>query len=216
MSHRILYLHGLASSPLSTKAQVFAQRLRGMGHEILCPDLNEDDFRGLTTSRALKLAEGLAAGLSPPILIFGSSFGGRVAARVAERLPHRVAGLVLMAPAFFLEHVWRQTLDAAARQRWQRTGELYVDHPAYEGQVPLGYDFFTDALATDGYPTLPPAMPALVFHGNSDAVVPPADSARFAEVHPGARLVALDSDHELNDRHDEMWRQVKPFVRQHL
>jgi len=216
MPIRILYLHGLASSPLSTKAQVFGERLGGLGYEVLCPDLNEEDFGGLTTTRAVTLATGLARELTPPILIFGSSFGGRVAARVAEALPDRVAGLVLMAPAFFFEHVWRQTLDADARLRWQETGELPVDHPAYEGVVGLGYGFLEDALATDGLPTLPPDLPVLVFHGASDAVVPFADSVQFSAAHGGARLVALDSDHELNDRHEEMWREVAPFVRQRL
>ncbi len=216
MPPRILYLHGLASSPLSTKAQVFGERLGELGYETLCPDLNEDDFRGLTTTRALKLAVSLARELSPPILVFGSSFGGRVAARVAEALPDRVAGLVLMAPAFFFEHVWRQTLDADARRRWQEIGELPVEHPAYGEVVPLGYDFLVDALATDGLPSLPPKLPALVFHGEGDAVVPIADSVRFCEDHAGARMVTLDSDHELNDRHEEMWLSVAPFVRAHL
>jgi len=216
MPPRILYLHGLASSPLSTKAQVFGQRLKGLGYEILCPDLNEDDFRGLTTTRALNLALGLARDMPSPILVFGSSFGGRVAARVAEALPDRVAGLVLMAPAFFFEHVWLQTLDADARRRWQRSGELLVEHPAYEGVVGLGYGFLEDALATDGLPSLPPHLPTLVFHGEGDAVVPIADSVRFCAAHAGARMVTLESDHELNDRHEEMWLSVAPFVREHL
>lgn len=216
MPPRILYLHGLASSPLSTKAQVFGERLRALGYEILCPDLNDGDFLGLTTSRALRLATGLARELQPPILVFGSSFGGRVAARVAEALPHRVAGLVLMAPAFYFEHVWRQTLDGESRARWEETGELAVDHPAYPGEVALGYGFLTDALATDGLPTLSPSLPALVFHAPADAVVPYADTQQFAAVHPGARLIALDSDHELNDCHEEMWREVVPFVQEHL
>jgi uncharacterized protein len=216
MAPRILYLHGLASSPLSTKAQVFGERLGGLGYEILCPDLNEDDFRGLTTTRALDLATGLAREMSPPILVFGSSFGGRLAARVAEALPDRVAGLVLMAPAFFFEHVWRDTLDADARRRWSEVGELPVDHPAYEGVVPLAYGFLEDALATDGLPSLPPDLPVLLFHGTGDAVVPIADSEQFCKTHAGARMVTLDSDHELNDRHEEMWSSVAPFVREHL
>jgi len=216
MTAKILYLHGLASSPQSTKALVFGERLRALGYETHCPDLNEDDFPGLTTTRAVRLATGLARGLSPPILIFGSSFGGRVAARVAEALPERVAGLVLMAPAFYFEHVWRQTLDPAARLRWKESGALPVEHPAFDGTVPLGYGFFEDALATDGFPVLPTALPALVFHGHADAVVPFADSVRFSAEHAGARLVALDSDHELNDVHEELWREMEPFVQQHL
>ena len=181
MNHpRILYLHGLASSPLSHKAQFFGARLAELGLEMELPDLNEDDFRGLTTSRALRLAVGLAERMEPPILVFGSSFGGRVAARVAERLPGRVAGLVLMAPAFVFEHVWLQTRGGEGLAGWREQGEILVDHPAYAGEVPLGYGFYEDALATDGFPSLPSELEVLVFHGRGDDVVPFADSERFA------------------------------------
>ncbi|MFH2005542.1 MAG: YqiA/YcfP family alpha/beta fold hydrolase [bacterium] len=209
---RILYLHGLASSPQSLKALYFRERLATVGLDVRVPDLNEGDFRGLTTSRAVDLALREAAELSAPLVIFGSSFGGRVGCLAARKLQERVAGLVLMAPAFSLEGVWRQTLGPDGPQTWRDAGELAVDHPAYEGEVPLGYGFYEDALKTDGVPELRPGLPALVFHGVRDDVVPFADSERFAQSNPGARLVPLNSDHSLNDQHVPMWQEIEPFL----
>ncbi len=183
---------------------------------MVCPDLNEDDLEGLTTTRALRLATGLALEMDPPLLVFGSSFGGRVAARVAEALPDRVAGLVLMAPAFFLQKVWSQALGAEDLERWRQRGALPVDHPALGANVSLGVGLLEDSASTDGFPALPHALPVLLFHGKSDEVVSPEDSRRFARAHPGTRLIALDSDHSLGDCHEQMWEEILPFVKQHL
>lgn len=38
----VVYLHGFASSPASTKAAFFAERLRSHGIEVRCPDLVVD------------------------------------------------------------------------------------------------------------------------------------------------------------------------------
>jgi predicted esterase YcpF (UPF0227 family) len=46
---RVLYLHGFASSPRSTKAEYFGDRLRPYGVELECPDFNLPDFSTLTS-----------------------------------------------------------------------------------------------------------------------------------------------------------------------
>ncbi len=212
MSPAVLYLHGLASSPLSHKALFFQQRLADRGIPMVLPDLNEGDFHGLTTSRAVALATRLGRDLTAPILLFGSSFGGRVAVHTAAALADRVAGLVLMAPALRFASVWRNTQSRESLARWRETGALPVEHPAYEGPVTLGYAFYEDALATDAWPPLPPTLPVLILHGRRDDVVPLADSERFAAHHPGARLVPLDSDHGLTDQTDRLWAEVEPFL----
>ena len=50
----VFYLHGFASSPASTKAARFAERLRARGLTVHCPDLNEPDFSTLTVTRMLE------------------------------------------------------------------------------------------------------------------------------------------------------------------
>ena len=49
----VLYLHGFASSPESTKAQYFGERLAAHGVPLSTPDFNQPDFTTLTMSRML-------------------------------------------------------------------------------------------------------------------------------------------------------------------
>ncbi|MCK7491545.1 MAG: hypothetical protein MZW92_07495 [Comamonadaceae bacterium] len=49
----VFYLHGFASSPESTKAAFFAERLRPHGLGLHCPDFNEPDFEHVTVTRML-------------------------------------------------------------------------------------------------------------------------------------------------------------------
>lgn len=50
---RFIYLHGFASSPRSTKAAFFSERLTRLGHAVDVPDLEQGDFEGLTITRQL-------------------------------------------------------------------------------------------------------------------------------------------------------------------
>lgn len=215
----VLYLHGLASSPQSHKGQFFHQRLEAAGATVEMPDLNEGDFRGLSTGRAVALATRRAAPLPAPLVVFGSSFGGRVALHTAAALADRVTGLVLMAPALRFGSIWERTQSPDTLARWQREGGLPVDHPAYPHPVRLGYGFYRDALRTEVLDedgalrlTLPPTLPVLILHGRADEVVPLADSERFVAHHRGATLVPLDSDHGLTDQTERLWDEAVRFL----
>jgi hypothetical protein len=208
-----IYLHGFTSSPTSRKARFFADRLADRGVSLIIPDLNEGDFFHLTTARAVRTVLGLVDGAHGPVVIIGSSFGGRVAAHAAYARPERVQGLVLMAPAFHFERLWRARLGTAGIERWQREGELWFDHTALGAQMPLAYEAFEDVLLTDGLPRLPDTLTGVVFHGDRDETVPLEDSRRFVSLHPELAFHILDGDHRLHDRRDEMWTLLEPDLR---
>src|ERR1700687_2251097 len=100
---RVVYLHGFASSPLSSKAQFFRRKFAACGVPMEIPQLDEGRFEELTISRQLGVIE-RAVGEQPAILI-GSSLGGYLAALYAslhaslhkDQRPSQIERLVLLA-----------------------------------------------------------------------------------------------------------------------
>src|SRR5437899_8000134 len=93
----IVYLHGFASGPQSSKAQFFRRKFAERGVTLRIPQLDEGDFEGLTISGQLGVIERAAA--AAPVSLIGSSLGGYLGALYAARHPE-VEWLVLLAPAF--------------------------------------------------------------------------------------------------------------------
>ena len=205
--NRILYLHGFASSPASSKAQFFAAHLRAAGVQIDIPDLAAGDFEHLTISGQLHVIERAAAG--DPVALIGSSLGGYLAALYAARHPN-VSRVVLLAPAFGFAGRWAEHLGASAVDAWRATGAIEVFHYGENRQRRLSYTLMEDGLAYEDYPDF--RQPALIFHGAQDGVVPARYSSQFAATHPNARLEVLDSGHELLNVLDYMAPKVRAFL----
>ncbi len=203
---RFLYLHGFASSPASRKAQFLRHRFAERGQDLLIPDLTEGDFEGTTVTAQLRTIESEAG--SGPLALVGSSLGGYLAALYAARHPE-VERVVLLAPAFEFGRRWRESLGASALSEWERSGFLNVFHYGEGRELPLGYDFLRDGLGYEDYPDV--SQPALVLHGARDTVVPSLVSEEFARLHPAARLILLDSDHELSDCQEKIWQETARF-----
>ena len=77
-------------------------------------------------------------------------------------------------------------------------------------EVELGYQLIEDSLQYEAYPNFP--QPALIFQGRHDTVVPPEYAETFAAEHANASLRLLDSDHDLVNVLDEMWRETQKFL----
>ena len=204
---RVVYLHGFASSPESRKAHFFGEHLRQLGFVVTVPDLAEGDFEQLTISAQLKVIERTSG--HDPIILIGSSLGGYLAALYAARHPE-VARLVLLAPAFDFYRLWMTQLGPEQLASWRETGAIRVFHYAAGRDVPLGYQFLEDASHFEPFPNV--YQPTLIFHGNHDPVVPVTYSSEFVERHKNARLVRLESGHELTDVLDAIWRQSRTFL----
>src|SRR5579863_1781893 len=190
MTH-LVYLHGFASSPQSSKAQFFLRRFREIGREMEIPQLDGGDFAGLTITGQLRVIE-QAVGEEPAIL-FGSSLGGYLAALFASRHPHAVEKLVLMAPAFQFPSRWRARFSAQDLEAWKRRGSLPIFHYGHHKEIDLGYQIVEDAQLYEEEPEI--SQPALVFHGLRDPVVPAAVSQSYAARHPNVSLRLFDSGH---------------------
>ncbi len=218
---RIIYLHGFASSPASVKAQRFVPLLEGLGLSVSVPDLNEPCFETLSLSRSVGRVLDLArrpeirdihsdSALSD-LIIIGSSFGGLTAAMSAQRLGARVAGLVLMAPAFDLAHIWDRELGAEGLEEWKMTNRLEVDHPAYVEPKYLHWAFYEDAVRHDTSP-MQLSCPCLVFHGLDDDVVDPAVTRDFFGLNPSAQVHFLHDGHDLLSSLDFILEETRRFL----
>jgi len=204
---RVVYLHGFASSPASRKAHFFREQLQQLGFVVTAPDLAQGDFERLTISAQLKVID--RAANHNPIILIGSSLGGYLAALYAARHPE-VDRLVLLAPAFDFHRLWTTQLGPERLAAWKEADVIRVFHYAAGRELPLRHEFLDDASHFEPFPDF--CQPAFIFHGNQDDVVPFIYSSKFVEAHANARLVRVESGHELTDVLDEIWRRSQEFL----
>jgi len=202
---RVVYLHGFASSPLSSKAQFFRARFAERGVPMAIPQLDEGRFEDLTISGQLRVIAD-AVGEQPAILM-GSSLGGYLAALYAARHPAQVERMVLLAPAFQFPRRWQEHYSP---EKWKREGRMPVFHYGDGRERRLGYQFVEDAAQYEDEPEF--RQPALILHGIQDSVVPATISRSYAARHPNIELVLLEAGHELTDVLGTMWVRVAAYL----
>lgn len=203
----ILYLHGFASSPESTKARFFGEHLRQLGLRLSVPDLTNGDFERLTITGQLAILERSCG--NEPVTLIGSSLGGYVAALYAAKHPE-VERLILLAPAFRFHELWRNQFGPEKLAAWRQNNTIQVFHYGLGQETPLRYEFYEDSGRFEPLPHF--TQPALIFHGNFDPLVPVAFSLEIAERHKNVRVIRLDSGHELTDVLDVIWGESRPFL----
>ncbi|HLH40845.1 MAG TPA: YqiA/YcfP family alpha/beta fold hydrolase [Bryobacteraceae bacterium] len=204
---RVVYLHGFASSPASTKAQYFQRRFAE--HGIRCDVLRLDcgDFRSLTITGQLQVIDQAVRGEA--VTLLGSSLGGYLAALYAVRHKN-VQRMVLLAPALQFPTRWRNRFSAAEFDEWRKTGARLFYHYGDKADRPLGFQFVEDALQYENEPDF--EQPALILHGSRDDVVPVEVSEQFAAAHPNVELKIVPSGHEMTDVLDLLWSEAARFL----
>lgn len=212
---RILYLHGFASGPASTKGLAFERFFAMHGIALERLDLRRPSLEHLRLSAILSTIGSAMEGAERAILI-GSSLGGLAAMRYAERDP-RVAALVLLAPALQIIPRWRARLGEAAWEMWRDSGWLDIhDHISGKpARVDFGFAEDTEELdgAGGGWPEI--AVPTLVFHGLRDDVVDVGLSRQLVGRSSNVRLIELNDDHNLVDSLPRLLTESYEFLVQH-
>jgi pimeloyl-ACP methyl ester carboxylesterase len=206
---RFIYLHGFASSPSSTKAVFFRERLEQLGHTVLVPALDEGDFEGLTISRQLAVVRRALDTFSGPCALIGSSMGGYLAALAAMTEP-RVERLVLMAPAMDMRARWAVRFGADRLAFWKAKGAVPTYHHAHREERLIGYGLYEDMAGHDSNPAV--HVPTLAFMGRSDQVVEPEAVEQWATRQASVKLRWLDSGHELVDQLETLWTESVAFL----
>lgn len=205
---RVIYLHGFASSPASSKARFFSEKFKQAGAEVIVPTLDGGDFRNLTITSQLEIVERAAAGQQ--VILMGSSLGGYLSAVYAARHPQQVERAILMAPAFCFARRWSNELPAL--EEWKRAGVMEMFHYGDRRMREISYNLIADGLEYDDYPDVP--QQTLILHGGLDPVVPVAFSKEFAKLHPATTRLQVypRSGHELTDVVDDMWAEIARFL----
>jgi pimeloyl-ACP methyl ester carboxylesterase len=212
----VVYLHGFASSPQSSKATFFAERFAGKRITFLCPDFNRPAFETLTISRMLRqLQDEISTLPSAEVVLIGSSLGGFVAVEAAARqagLPqHPISRLILLAPAVELEWDRWSEIGPGGVERWEKTGYVQVFHYATDRPERLGFGFYKDAARYDPAGRRL-ALPTLIFQGTRDESVSPHIVERFSQRQGAATLHMLDDTHQLKDSLEFIWRETARFL----
>ena len=213
---QVVYLHGFASSPASSKAVFLKRRLAAQGVRFHCPNLNQPDFSTLTASRMIEQTTALITSLpAGPVVLFGSSLGAFVALQAAEQeaaeTTQPIAGLVLLAPALDFGRRPVGDLGDAGMARWRETGWWELTHYASGKPARVHYELFCDARRYDAFAARRP-IPTLVLQGRRDDVVDPDMVARYAAPRPHATLVLLDDDHQLGASLERVWSESARFL----
>jgi len=205
---RIVYLHGFASGPRSSKAQFFQQKFKELGVPFDVPELDVGNFEALTPTGMLKVVADTVSGES--VVLIGSSLGGFVAGLYAERHPELVQSLVLMAPALQFSKRWRLRFTDEQLAEWKARGWAPFYHYGHKCEERLGYSFVDDADNYGWEPGFP--QPGLILHGTEDPVVPIQSSRDFVARHGNVRLLEFQSGHELTDVLELLWAETAAFL----
>jgi fermentation-respiration switch protein FrsA (DUF1100 family) len=222
MRVRHAYLHGFASSSLSTKGVALRRYYAGRddigGIELHTPDLNYPSFAELTYTGMLAAFDAFDAELdareqvepgSTRWRLIGSSMGGWVASRWAQLHPDRVDRLLLLCPAFDFVARWPVLIGAQAFTRWREHGSI----PLADGMkqiVDVHFELYRDA---ERQPERPVAScPTIIIHGTRDPIVPIISSREYTADHANVELVEVDDDHLLGGSLPRIEQVVDEFL----
>jgi uncharacterized protein len=214
----IIYLHGFCSGPSSSKVRLFRQRFAALGIGLHCPDLNLPSFAGLTMTAMIDgvlayAKENLANLAGTPTVLIGSSMGGALALHLANQ--HRQAlnlsHLVLLAPAFSFWQNRQNELGEGGLEAWQSSGWHKFFHYGYGEERAVHWGLMEDLRRYDTY-AVQTDLPIQIYQGFHDTAVDFRQCIRFARPRPNVQARLMNSDHQLLDQIDPIFKAARQFL----
>ncbi len=183
---RVLFAHGFEGSPDGGKPTYMREEL---GWEVVAPLMSTNGWN--IEQETSVLLEHIDSDEFD--LVCGSSMGGLAAANASKLRPDSKFGLLLIAPAFGLEEMWHERLDANEMKQW-KASDAYL-YQGFELEVNLGWDFMQTATQMS-WPEL--NHPTVILHGTQDDVVPIEYSRRIAECDSNViAMMEIDDGHRM-------------------
>ena len=209
----VVYLHGFASSPASSKARRFAEELAVHGVGFSCPDFNQPAFETLTVTRMLAdTRRALDAARGRPVAVIGSSLGAFVAVHAAEAAwGHEIDRLMLLAPALDFGGNRLRQLGNRGLDEWRASGRLEVFHYGDNRTRYVGFELYEDAARFDAFRTQR-VVPTLVYQGRQDEAVSADMVAGWAGQRRHVTLRLLEDGHQLVASMAEIWEEARVFL----
>jgi pimeloyl-ACP methyl ester carboxylesterase len=217
---QVMYLHGLGSSPLSTKAVLMTQRLFERGFSVRTPDLNLPSFEQLSPALIVRavtdiVSKQYGADAQSCLDLIGSSFGGFIAlhalAALRPEIRARIGRLVLLAPAVDLWHPQSKLLSPEIEEQWRAAEKLPLFHHGRKQPILVHYGFVEELRALNRIELIP-TLPTLFIHGTHDDVVSHEQSVHLARKCPNAKVVLTEDGHDLLKDPEQLARWVGDFL----
>jgi uncharacterized protein len=183
-----------------------------ISHNNINIDFNQPDFADLTLTRQInQVQQQLKQTQEDQFILIGSSFGGLTANLVAQLYPEKIKALIFLAPALNFIDYWQEKITADILSQWQEKNGLPIYHYGEKKEISLKFSFWQD-LQNYQLMMINHQIPTLIFHGIHDETIPIEVSRIYAQNHPNVSLQELDSDHGLNDRHQEIFQGINQWL----
>ncbi len=213
----VMFLSGFKSDMRGTKADAVAQWAAGQGIASLRFDYSghgqsEGRFEDGTLSRWLEEARAVFDLSEGPQVLIGSSMGGHIALLLLRELmaaapdaAARIAGLVLIAPAWNMTELMWANLPASARREIEEKG-VYLRPSHYDdGPYPITAKLIEDGRRHLFEEPFDPGRPVHILHGLQDPDVPWEHTLDLVALLTGdwTRVTAVpDGEHRLSRPED--------------
>ena len=214
---QIIYLHGLGSSPDSTKARLVGDHYRARGYHVHIPSLALPSLERLSVREVVSHVQSLIerVSIAHDLIVVGSSFGGFAAthayAAASKNGKNAVRGLVLMAPVFYPWHSTQGLLTPQVEREWSERGSYPITESASGRSVLVHYEFVKELRLYDSN-MVRLSVPTLIVHGTTDTTVSHQQSVEFAARQPHVELVLVEDDHQLLADPAGLIRRIDGFI----